>query len=307
MQRQSGTNNRRNTSKNVVRLDEVNSRLNPSQNTAVHGMPNSLVPQISNPGQSRPIIGNFVDPYLTQQPRLQDNSRGPIRPPHTEPGISAGGARNDEDTTFFQGILTPLTPTGTVPVSALANQSSLTHQLLTQKSNPNPSTTAAGSQSRRSSSHSLQNISEPTSDADSDDPDDEDTSAGERGGRSGRASGSGFREKRREAHTQAEQKRRDAIKKGYNELEKELPHDVDKLGNQKDSKARILQKSIEYVNYLETRKKQQAEELEKLKNEFLGLQIMKAFSELWITCSKLMMRGWSLPVSRSYPALLLPG
>ncbi|OQV21502.1 putative Max-like protein X [Hypsibius exemplaris] len=88
--------------------------------------------------------------------------------------------------------------------------------------------------------------------------------------------GLSFRERRREAHTQAEQKRRDAIKKGYKELEEELPSvQENQIGSQKPSKALVMQKSIDYVHYLEEQKRKSAEELDGLQKDYMGLQIMK--------------------------------
>lgn len=57
-----------------------------------------------------------------------------------------------------------------------------------------------------------------------------------------------YQERRREAHTQAEQKRRDSIKKGYDALQSLVPkvHQGDVSGY-KPSKATILQKSIDYI------------------------------------------------------------
>ena len=57
-----------------------------------------------------------------------------------------------------------------------------------------------------------------------------------------------YKERRREAHTQAEQKRRDAIKKGYDSLQDLVPtcQQTDSSGY-KLSKATVLLKSIEYI------------------------------------------------------------
>lgn len=70
-----------------------------------------------------------------------------------------------------------------------------------------------------------------------------------------------YKERRREAHTQAEQKRRDAIKKGYDSLQDLVPmcQQTDSLSGYKLSKATILQKSIDYIqvwfeNYVYIRK-----------------------------------------------------
>ena len=57
-----------------------------------------------------------------------------------------------------------------------------------------------------------------------------------------------MKDRRREAHTQAEQKRRDAIKKGYDTLQDLLPNSSDQAQSFKLSKAAILQKSIDYIN-----------------------------------------------------------
>jgi len=86
-----------------------------------------------------------------------------------------------------------------------------------------------------------------------------------------------YKERRREAHTAAEQKRRDAIKKGYDSLQELVPHcqQTDTSGH-KVSKAVVLQKSIEYIQYLGTQKKQQESELSSLRKEVVALQIMRA-------------------------------
>lgn len=64
----------------------------------------------------------------------------------------------------------------------------------------------------------------------------------------GKESPYSYKERRREAHTQAEQKRRDAIKKGYNTLQDLVPscQQTDNSGY-KLSKATVLQKSIDYI------------------------------------------------------------
>jgi len=53
-----------------------------------------------------------------------------------------------------------------------------------------------------------------------------------------------YKERRREAHTHAEQKRRDAIKRGYDELQQVVPtcQLTEELGASKLSKAVILQR-----------------------------------------------------------------
>jgi MAX-like protein X len=57
-----------------------------------------------------------------------------------------------------------------------------------------------------------------------------------------------YKERRREAHTQAEQKRRDAIKKGYDTLQDLVPTcQQNDTSGYKLSKATVLQKSIDYI------------------------------------------------------------
>ncbi|XP_013789176.1 max-like protein X [Limulus polyphemus] len=87
-----------------------------------------------------------------------------------------------------------------------------------------------------------------------------------------------YKERRREAHTQAEQKRRDAIKKGYEELQNLVPtcQVQDNTTSYKLSKATVLQRSIDYTQFLLQQKKKQEEELNGLRKEVVALQIMKA-------------------------------
>merc|ERR1719499_2002903 len=86
-----------------------------------------------------------------------------------------------------------------------------------------------------------------------------------------------YKERRREAHTAAEQKRRDAIKKGYDALQELVPtcQQTDASGH-KVSKAVVLQKSIDYIQYLATQKKNQEADLNSLRKEVVALQIMRA-------------------------------
>lgn len=86
-----------------------------------------------------------------------------------------------------------------------------------------------------------------------------------------------YRERRREAHTVAEQKRRDAIKKGYDELMTIVPtcHQQDSVSSQKISKATVLQRSITYMQYLNDQKDRHEKELESLRKEVMALKIMK--------------------------------
>lgn len=87
----------------------------------------------------------------------------------------------------------------------------------------------------------------------------------------------GYKERRREAHTQAEQKRRDAIKKGYEDLQYMVPtcQQQDSISSYKLSKATILQRSIEYIQTLQSSKMRQENELKTLRKEVCALQIMR--------------------------------
>jgi MAX-like protein X len=95
---------------------------------------------------------------------------------------------------------------------------------------------------------------------------------------SGLQSAYGYKERRREAHTQAEQKRRDAIKKGYEDLQHMVPtcQQQDSISSYKLSKATILQRSIEYIQNLHKSKLKHDNELKTLRKEVHALQIMKA-------------------------------
>ncbi|XP_055585693.1 max-like protein X [Uranotaenia lowii] len=85
-----------------------------------------------------------------------------------------------------------------------------------------------------------------------------------------------YKERRREAHTQAEQKRRDAIKKGYDSLQELVPtcQQTDASGY-KLSKASVLQKSIDYIGYLHQHKKKQDDERASLQKEVMALRIIQ--------------------------------
>ncbi|XP_026321939.1 max-like protein X [Hyposmocoma kahamanoa] len=86
-----------------------------------------------------------------------------------------------------------------------------------------------------------------------------------------------FKERRREAHTQAEQKRRDAIKKGYDSLQDLVPtcQQTDSSGY-KPSKAAVLQKSTEYIQYLQQQRRRQENERNALRKDVVALRIMQA-------------------------------
>ncbi|KAM7029843.1 max-like protein X isoform 3-T3 [Acridotheres tristis] len=87
-----------------------------------------------------------------------------------------------------------------------------------------------------------------------------------------------YKDKRRRAHTQAEQKRRDAIKKGYNDLQAIVPTCEQQdfsISSQKLSKAIVLQKTIDYIQFLHKEKKKQEEEVSTLRKDVMALKIMK--------------------------------
>jgi len=85
-----------------------------------------------------------------------------------------------------------------------------------------------------------------------------------------------YKERRREAHTQAEQKRRDAIKKGYDGLQELVPTcQQNDASGYKLSKATVLQKSIDYVGYLKQQKLKQEEERAAMLKEVKALRILQ--------------------------------
>lgn len=85
-----------------------------------------------------------------------------------------------------------------------------------------------------------------------------------------------YKERRREAHTQAEQKRRDAIKKGYDGLQELVPTcQQNDTSGYKLSKATVLQKSIDYVGYLKQQKLKQEEERAAMLKEVKALRILQ--------------------------------
>lgn len=92
-----------------------------------------------------------------------------------------------------------------------------------------------------------------------------------------------YKERRREAHTQAEQKRRDAIKKGYDSLQELVPtcQQSDSSGY-KLSKATVLQKSIDYIQFLGQQKKKLEEERNALRKEVVALRIMQANYDIMV-------------------------
>ncbi|XP_036306950.1 max-like protein X isoform X2 [Pipistrellus kuhlii] len=87
-----------------------------------------------------------------------------------------------------------------------------------------------------------------------------------------------YKDRRRRAHTQAEQKRRDAIKRGYDDLQTIVPTCQQQdfsVGSQKLSKAMVLQKTIDYIQFLHKEKKKQEEEVSTLRKDVMALKIMK--------------------------------
>lgn len=86
-----------------------------------------------------------------------------------------------------------------------------------------------------------------------------------------------YKERRREAHTQAEQKRRDAIKNGYESLRTLVPkcQQQDTVSSYKLSKASILQISIEYIQQLQQVNADVKEKRDSLYKEKMALEIMK--------------------------------
>ncbi|CAG0912302.1 unnamed protein product, partial [Notodromas monacha] len=87
-----------------------------------------------------------------------------------------------------------------------------------------------------------------------------------------------FKERKREAHTQAEQKRRDSIKRGYDNLQEIVPTcaQLDSVSGYKLSKAIVLQRSIDYIQFLSQQKKKLDDEITSLRKEVVALQIMKS-------------------------------
>lgn len=85
--------------------------------------------------------------------------------------------------------------------------------------------------------------------------------------------------KRREAHTQAEKRRRDSINRGYLELQRVVPtvqSETDPNSGQKISKFQILLRSIDYLEFLKQQNDAQDAELTRLKKEYAGLNLMKS-------------------------------
>lgn len=112
------------------------------------------------------------------------------------------------------------------------------HGMPDMKTEPSSPTESSASRFPYSRCSSTGSIHTPSSSAPNSDDDDSDN----------KNSPLSYKERRREAHTQAEQKRRDAIKKGYDTLQELVPtcQQTDNSGY-KLSKAIVLQKSIDYI------------------------------------------------------------
>lgn len=84
---------------------------------------------------------------------------------------------------------------------------------------------------------------------------------------------------KKNAHTAAEQKRRDAIKGALDQLQHLVPgcHNCEMSHGvvSKTSKAQILQKAIEYVTYLSNDRDRKNEEIAELEKKLVALKIVK--------------------------------
>lgn len=81
---------------------------------------------------------------------------------------------------------------------------------------------------------------------------------------------------KKDLHTLNEQKRRDAIRQAYCQLEEIVPLCRQASpGGVRLSRAAVLQKGIEYIAYLNEQSAKQQEQLESLKKEVTALTIMK--------------------------------
>eukprot|EP00128_Syssomonas_multiformis_P009002 Colp12_sorted_trinity150504_noHs@15954 len=80
-------------------------------------------------------------------------------------------------------------------------------------------------------------------------------------------------EVRRAAHIQAEQKRRNNINLGFEELQEIIPA-LKKSPNSKFSKATVLRKAIDYINYLLKEKNNLVEEVAKVRKEISTLKMI---------------------------------
>jgi len=89
--------------------------------------------------------------------------------------------------------------------------------------------------------------------------------------------------RRRAAHTAAEQKRRNAIRKGYDPLQSLVPnsHLLDPISSQKVSKAAILKRSTDYLIDLNKEKQELSMQLEaKKKDNFCLRAVQKTYEDI---------------------------
>ncbi|CAF1017451.1 unnamed protein product [Rotaria sp. Silwood1] len=89
--------------------------------------------------------------------------------------------------------------------------------------------------------------------------------------------------RRRAAHTAAEQKRRNAIRKGYDALQNLVPnsHLLDPISSQKVSKAAILKRSTDYLIQLTKEQQQLSSQLEAKNKEIYCLRaVQKTYEEI---------------------------
>ncbi|CAF1136566.1 unnamed protein product [Rotaria sordida] len=89
--------------------------------------------------------------------------------------------------------------------------------------------------------------------------------------------------RRRAAHTAAEQKRRNAIRKGYDALQSLVPnsHLLDPISSQKVSKAAILKRSTDYLMQLNKEQQQLNSQLEAKKKEIFCLHaVQKTYEDI---------------------------
>ncbi|CAI6362880.1 unnamed protein product [Macrosiphum euphorbiae] len=99
-----------------------------------------------------------------------------------------------------------------------------------------------------------------------------------------------YTEKRREAHIQSEQKRRDAIKKGYNCLQDLVStcQQTD-ISGYKLSKATVLQKSVDYIQNSLWQNKIFEKERNALQKEVVALRIMHTNYEQMVNAQQIPM------------------
>lgn len=84
-----------------------------------------------------------------------------------------------------------------------------------------------------------------------------------------------YKQRRKAAHLKAEQKRRNAIKQGYDDLKQVLPCPPhEQAGLQRASKAVILRRTADYMQSLKKQTQTQYDRVKRLENEAAGLRIM---------------------------------